>query len=80
MNKDDIIRLARQAGAVFPADGSWHRFESIEELVAFANLVEERGQMDALNKACVMLRQVHDSFLLSSKPSQLNATQVRIKT
>lgn len=79
MNKDDIIRLARQAGAVFPSDGSWHRFE-IEELVAFANLVEERGQMDALNKACVMLRQVHDSFLLSSKPSQLNATQVRIKT
>ena len=38
MTKDDIIKLAREAGAVFPAGGYWHRFD-IEELEAFANLV-----------------------------------------
>ena len=39
MNREDIIRMAREAGAVFPADGSYHRFESEESLEAFAALV-----------------------------------------
>ena len=39
MNRKDIIRMARKAGAVFPADGSYHRFESEESLQAFAALV-----------------------------------------
>ena len=38
MTREDIIRMAREAGAVFPADGSYHRFES-EELESFAALV-----------------------------------------
>ena len=38
MTKDDIVRMARQAGAVFPADGSWHQFDT-ETLEAFAFLV-----------------------------------------
>jgi len=39
MNREDIIRIAREAGAVFPADGSYHRFESEENLERFAALV-----------------------------------------
>ena len=39
MTKDDIIRMAREAGAVFPSSGIWHRFDSPEELAEFANLV-----------------------------------------
>ena len=38
MTKDDVIRMARGAGAVFPSVGIWHRFDSPEELEAFANL------------------------------------------
>ena len=39
MNREDIIRMAREAGAAFPADGSYHRFESEENLEHFAALV-----------------------------------------
>jgi hypothetical protein len=34
-----IIEMARRAGAVFPADGSYHQFETLETLEAFAALV-----------------------------------------
>jgi hypothetical protein len=36
-----IIEMAREAGAVFPADGSYHQFERHEDLEAFAKLVRE---------------------------------------
>ena len=39
MDRDTIIRLAREAGAVFPADGSWHKFETEGSLEHFAALV-----------------------------------------
>tara|TARA_R110000822_G_C15100897_1_gene471864 strand:- start:188 stop:484 length:297 start_codon:yes stop_codon:yes gene_type:complete len=39
MTKDDIIRMAREAGAAFPSVGIWHRFDSPEELERFAKLV-----------------------------------------
>jgi len=39
MDRELIIRLAREAGAVFPADGSWHKFEVEGSLEHFANLV-----------------------------------------
>ena len=39
MTKDDVIRMAREAGAAFPSGGIWHRFDSPEELERFANLV-----------------------------------------
>ena len=34
-----IIEMARRAGAVFPADGSYHKFERHEDLETFAKLV-----------------------------------------
>lgn len=39
MDRDTIIRLARRAGAVFPSDGSWHKFEEEGSLERFAALV-----------------------------------------
>jgi len=39
MTRDDIIRMAREAGAVFPADGSYHCFEIPGTLERFASLV-----------------------------------------
>jgi hypothetical protein len=35
------MEMAREAGAVFPADGSYHQFERHEDLEAFAALVRE---------------------------------------
>jgi hypothetical protein len=41
-----IIEMAREAGAVFPADGSYHKFEFEGSLERFAALVraDERAQ------------------------------------
>ena len=39
MDRDTVIALAREAGAVFPADGSWHKFEVEGSLERFATLV-----------------------------------------
>ena len=39
MTREDIIRMARGAGAVFPADGSWHCFDLNTHLERFAALV-----------------------------------------
>ena len=55
MNREDIIRMAREAGAVFPADGSYHRFESEESLERFASLVAS-----AEREACAMMCEEFD--------------------
>jgi len=47
--KRTIIEMAREAGAVFPADGSYHSFERREDLEAFAALVRE-DEREALCK------------------------------
>ena len=41
-----VIEMAREAGAVFPADGSYHKFEFEGSLERFAELVraDERAQ------------------------------------
>ena len=68
MTKEDIIRMAREAGAVFPAGGYWHRFD-IEELVAFANLVAAAEREMFVE----VLRQLHDSYSLTSNSNSIRA-------
>jgi hypothetical protein len=51
MTKNDIIRMAREAGAVFPSVGIWHRFDSPEALAEFANLVAAHKTEVALAEA-----------------------------
>ena len=41
MTREDVIRMARRAGAVFPGDGSYHTFERTIDLEHFAFLVAE---------------------------------------
>jgi len=41
MTDEQIIEMARQAGAVFPADGSYHSFERVDDLKTFAKLVAQ---------------------------------------
>ena len=48
---DKTIEMARKAGAVFPADGSYHSFERHEDLEAFAALVRE-AEREACAKVC----------------------------
>ena len=51
MTREDVIRMARRAGAVFPGDGSYHTFERTIDLEHFAFLVAEAEQ-EACAKAC----------------------------
>ena len=51
MTREDIVCMARQAGAVFPADGSYHKFESEESLEAFVDLVAS-AEREACAKVC----------------------------
>ena len=51
MDRDTITRLAREAGAVFSADGSWHKFETQKTLERFAVLVAEHKREECA-KVC----------------------------
>ena len=51
-----IIEMARRAGAVFPADGSYHKFERHEDLETFAALVRE-DEREACAKVCDRMAQ-----------------------
>jgi hypothetical protein len=51
MTREDVIRMARRAGAVFPGDGSYHTFERIEDLEHFAFLVAA-AEREACAKVC----------------------------
>ena len=54
MTREDIIRMARKSGAVFPADGSYHCFTTSEDLERFfhaayeAGAAAERGEIAAM--------------------------------
>jgi uncharacterized protein (UPF0216 family) len=49
--KRQVLELAREAGAVFPADGSYHQFERHEDLERFAELVREDATAEANARA-----------------------------
>jgi hypothetical protein len=61
MNKEDIVRMAIDAG--------WdaHHAEFDTRIQTFAALVASAER----EKFCAMLRQVHDSYSLSSEQGQL---------
>jgi hypothetical protein len=64
MSKDDIIRMAREAGAEFaelPMMDAWLFYEE-EYLERFAALVAAAER----DKFCAVLRQLHDSYSLAS--------------
>jgi len=50
-----IMEMAREAGAVFPADGSYHSFERHEDLEAFAELVRADERDKWMERAHIMI-------------------------
>jgi hypothetical protein len=81
MTRQEIIRMAREAGAVFPADGSYHTFEFDGSLERFAALVianhppqsfmtwqegYEAGQMAERARLQAFMRQMIDAYALPS--------------
>jgi len=55
------MEMAREAGAVFPADGSYHQFERHEDLEAFAALVRE-DEREACAKVCESINSIEDYY------------------
>ena len=53
--KRTIMEMAREAGAVFPADGSYHQFERHEDLERFAALVREDERDKWMERAHIMI-------------------------
>jgi hypothetical protein len=81
-----VIEIAREAGAVFPADGSYHRFETRKDLERFAALVianhppqsfmtyhegVEAGRLAERERLQAFMRQMLDAYTLPSDPSGL---------
>ena len=81
-----VIEMAREAGAVFPADGSYHKFEFEGSLERFAALVianhppqsymtwqegYEAGKQAERERLQAFMRQMHDAYSLQSDPSGL---------
>ena len=51
-----IIEMARRAGAVFPADGSYHKFERHEDLETFAKLVRADDRDKWMERTVILIR------------------------
>jgi hypothetical protein len=81
-----VIEMAREAGAVFPADGSYHKFEFDGSLERFAALVianhppqsymtwqegYEAGKQAERERLQAFMRQMIDAYTLSSDPGGL---------
>ena len=60
MNREDIIRMARETGVTA---------ERVRDLVNFASLVASAER----EKFCAVLRQLHDSYSLASDSNDIRA-------
>ena len=69
---EDIVRMAREAGAVFPADGSYHTFVFEGSLERFAALVAS-AEREAINKeAKAHLEELQKNFNAESAELRLH--------
>ena len=72
MNREDIIRMAREAGFDYSgAELSWESVICTEELERFAALVVSAVREQDRENALAYMRMLHDSFSLASDPSGL---------
>ena len=70
MTKDDIIKMAVEAGFEFNSVGGTYTSGYLEDyLERFANLVAAAER----EKFCAMLRQLHDSYSLASNSNIIRA-------
>ena len=72
MNREDMIRMAREAGFDYSgAELSWESVICTEELERFAALVASAVREKDRENALAYMQMLHDSFLLSSDQGQL---------
>ena len=72
MNREDIIRMAREAGFDYSgAELSWESVICTEELERFAALIVSAVREQDRENALAYMRMLHDSFSLASDPSGL---------
>lgn len=64
MNREDIVRMARQAGV--RDDEQRFEFSEYKYLEFFAELVAQHQREKDREQAVTLLRQLHDSFSLES--------------
>ena len=62
MTKEEVIEMAIQAGLHIATDVNWMPIIGFEYAEKFAKLVAEKER----EKFCVVLRQLHDSYSLTS--------------
>jgi len=69
MTKEEIIEMARQAGLHIATDVNWMPIIGFEYAEKFAKLVAEKER----EKFCAVLRQLHDSYSLTSDSNAIRA-------
>jgi len=69
MTKEEIIELARQAGFERLGHDDCDYVCYLDEIEAFAKLVAEKER----EKFCAVLRQLHDSYSLTSDSNAIRA-------
>jgi len=71
MTKEEIIKLAKQAGMI-PLEGAVNALGKsvpLDWLIDFAKLIAEKER----EKFCAVLRQLHDSYSLTSDSNAIRA-------
>jgi hypothetical protein len=66
MNREDITRMAQDAGLIGHTPKPWGHRESVDR---FAKLVAQHER----EKFCAALRQLHDSYSLASDSNAIRA-------
>jgi len=69
MTKEEIIKMARQAGLHIATDVNWMPIIGFEYAEKFAKLIAEKER----EKFCAVLRQLHDSYSLTSDSNAIRA-------
>jgi hypothetical protein len=71
MNREEIIRIAQEAGLHIATDVNWMPIIGFEYAERFAALVASAVREQDRENALAYMRMLHDSFSLASDPSGL---------
>jgi len=69
MTKEEILEMAKKAGLHIATDVNWMPIIGFEYAEKFAKLVAEKER----EKFCALLRQLHDSYSLTSDSNAIRA-------
>ena len=69
MTKEEILEMAKKAGLHIATDVNWMPIIGFEYAEKFAKLIAEKER----EKFCAVLRQLHDSYSLTSDSNAIRA-------